>query len=378
MVRRGHALGRGRLPLLIRAARPAPTLAALALVWSLVRLSAWFPAYPSALVPLSVSACLLAVWAGTVLAARRAPAITPVLLALLLFLVLRGALVDALVVVLLVGSIREAPDARALELALMLSAVALGVLAAVFLATREPTAYTAMLRFRGPPGDPNDTAQVALLGLTPALFALHGGPRRRWIPTLAALALGALAVVATQSRAASAIAALLVVAAAVVHYRHGARATATTLIGACALAAALAPRRFWFRAWRLVTGEDVGHRPELARIGWAMFRESPLLGAGTGTFPDHAGGLTAHNLAVEVLAEGGVLLAIVFALLVVLSVRAAVRAWRTHPTLALLGPLALLLACTGPMDSRVLAICLGVTVVAASLTESIGSGKQST
>jgi len=341
----------------------AAVLAALVVFWSFARLGAYVPHFSSALLPYSVSRLLLIVWVGALLLSRPTPVVRPALLLVGLFLVLRLDVLNAFVAGALYGSLacdeaRQPPTERAL----MAAAALLGVLALVFLGTVEASPYTSAMRFKGPMSDPNDAAQIALLGAVPALFLLKLGQGRALGVGAAVAGLALVAVVASQSRAGVAVAVVMAGMMALGPLRRR-PALAVAVCAVAGLALALAPQSLWHRFGELITLEDTGHRLDLARAGWAMFIDYPLLGVGPGAFAEHSGGMTPHSVLIAVPAEGGLLLMLVFVAMCV----AVLRDWwaaRDH-ALAWVTPLALVLAATGPMDARVLALCL----VMAPLTE---------
>jgi len=189
--------------------------------------------------------------------------------------------------------------------------------------------------------------------------------RLYWLP----LSVGTLAIVASQSRAGVTLWGICLVWTALSAARR--RPKRMVWLGALLLLAVwLLSDRFWFRFQRLLSGDDLGQRLELAKIGWQLFLEHPWLGVGNGQFAVHSGGLVAHNLFVEVFAEGGVLLGGVFLLLVALLLRSIVRVASTAPQWAAVSLLTILLSLTGYMDERVLTIGL----LFAPLTDATGPG----
>lgn len=334
-------------------------------VYALPRLSAYFPVYSSAVIPqLSVSAILIGLWLAATVARRVQPDPTAGIGAVVFFCVVRGDALGALCAALLFASVRLPRHRAWLEVALALCAGILGLLATVFLLSTEPTHITSMARFYGPPRDPNDMAQVALLGLFACLVALDRG--EKWPAPLAVL--GLVAVLASHSRAAICVMAVVGLVFAI-RWARRSRWLAGLSLGALALGLALTPFGFWYRLGRLFTGADLGRRDDLARSAWDMFAHNPLRGVGNGAFQSHQGqGMAPHSILLEVPAEGGLLLALVFGAMVWL-LAADVR--RSLSPLRWLTPLALLLAAVGPMDARVLALMLAV----APLTATLAAGK---
>ena len=353
---------RRQVPVLLTQDRLGHALLGRVLFYTLGRLSTWFVAGA-----VSPSAVLLAALAAAVAWRHRAVAaiwrsVHPDLRRRLLpgallvgWLLVRGAWVDALVAALVLSAVTGPPDRRAAEAALLLLAVFLGLLAVLFLATHTPATLTGLNRFAGPLRDPNELAQAALLALCPGLCDPRPAVR------LGAVGLGAVAVVASQSRAGVAVLGVLLLAALIRHGRRRPRVAWALGLGGLG-ASLLLTDRFWHRAWDLVTLVDTGRRVHLARVAWAAFLEQPLFGVGAGGFAARSGGLAPHALPLEVLAEGGIVLLIPTLLLVGAILRAGWRARHTAPGLAGLGPLALLLSCTGPLDQRALAIAAALTL----------------
>lgn len=221
-----------------------------------------------------------------------------------------------------------------------------------FQLTRPDTAVTALQRFQGWTGDPNDVALVALLAAFPAALALsegHAGSRRTLLNLVHVLIAGVI-IILTQSRLAL-VAFVLVTAWAAAPLVRTRPRIGVALVAVLVGLVALAPDRFWFRFFRLLEGNDLGMRPYLWEVGLTAFRESPWTGVGVGRFPELARGLAPHSLLLECLAEGGLLHTTALAALAASLMRSA-YASRAQ----LWGAAALALALAAPLDGRVLAI----------------------
>ena len=346
-------MGRDRLPLLTGA---LPLLAGAVVFWSLLRLST--------LVPLPVSAVLLFMWGGALLMTRSLAAPSWTVLSVALWAAARGDWPGAAAALFLGLTLRDSQNIVPVELAMVASTATLGVWGIVFSLGAPTSGSTAAMRFVGPIGDPNDLAQVAILGLLPVLVRIHRTHGRWRAASLLVLAIGTWAVLASHSRAGMVLLALLLVMFASRWWRSDRKlavASLLMLIGGLALV----PPRYWWRLFRLLDGQDLGLRPQIMGAGWDMFLQSPWFGVGAGNFEAFARGLAPHNILLEVLAEGGLLLFIPTLALLVLVFRAAWLGRHRAPALALLAPVATLLALTGPMDGRVLIICLALTATAA-------------
>lgn len=226
--------------------------------------------------------------------------------------------------------------------------------ALTFQLTRPDTAVTALQRFQGWIGDPNDTALAALIAAIPATLALSEGrdDARRLVLNLTQLLLTGLIIIATQSRFALVVFVLATVWAAAPLVRARPR-VGVALVAFLVSLVLVAPDRFWFRFFRLLEGHDLGMRPYLWEVGLHAFWESPWTGVGVGRFPELAQGLAPHSLLLECLAEGGLLHTAALAALAVTLLR-SVNTSRAR----LWGAAAIALAVAAPLDDRVFAIAV--------------------
>lgn len=246
-----------------------------------------------------------------------------------------------------------------LTMALRGTTLVLAAHALTFQLTRPDTAVTALQRFQGWTGDPNDVALVALLAAIPAALALSEGrgDGRPIFWNLTHVLLAGAVIVATQSRLAL-VAFLLVMAWAAAPLVRTRPRFGVALVAVLAGLVVLAPDRFWFRFFRLLGGHDLGMRPYLWEVGLGAFWESPWTGVGVGRFPELARGLAPHSLLLECLAEGGLLQTTVLVALAVAVLRSA-----TTRRARLWGAAALALAMAAPLDGRVLAIVVVAPLV---------------
>jgi O-antigen ligase len=216
------------------------------------------------------------------------------------------------------------------------------VLAALTLAAFRSAEVIAanQIRFAAYGQDPNEVARFLDLGFP--LAALLVNCERRCPPRLMALGffpLGLVAVLLTASREGF-LAALVAIAGSVVLLTHGRsrRVVAAFFILPPSLAA------LWFivpggTLARLATipeqlrSGDLNQRLNIWSAGWRAFAHAPLVGAGAGTFVTAArlGPVdTAHNTALSIAVDGGLVALFLALLLVALAVRSALA---THGSL---------------------------------------------
>lgn len=179
-------------------------------------------------------------------------------------------------------------------------------------------------RHSGPEADVNFWARTLVL-FVPFALSLAAGRRglRRASWLLAAGALGA-GVYLTQSRGGllALVAAVLIWSVLYVRNRVKVVLVAAALIGVAAIAVPGAGARLSTLASVAGSGptadQSLIDRRAVQRVGWAMFRASPLLGVGAGNFtlaepsyrrlaPELSQITAPHNVYLEMLAEGGVL-----------------------------------------------------------------------
>lgn len=281
------------------------------------------------------------------------------LFVLLAFLALRGLQVETALVALLAMAVQTEEDRQPLRRALDGIVVLFGIWSVVFMVTNPPTPYTALARFSGPVGDPNDLSQVVILSMLPALFAVSRAVGRARILAAVVVGFGLTAVFASHSRASISIVVLLVALVAARAARTRPKLSILLAAG-LAVGVGLVPFKFWWRFFRLLNGQDLGHRVELLQAGIQMFTDNPMFGVGLGNFRAHAGGLDAHNLTLEVFAEGGLVAGLPWLLLVGVALR---RAWQGRAAalgMAAIAPVCVALTFVGQMEPRVVAIALAI------------------
>ena len=223
------------------------------------------------------------------------------------------------------------------------TAIALGALAAAqrtgffnwraILVQSDDYSYRANATF----ADPNHLARFLALALSLAGGAiLVMGPRRLTLYlAIPALVIGAVGTVATASRSGWIM--LLLCGFLVVVISPIARGTKLRLVSAAAgsLAALLVLLLFQGgadadRVRSLTTGvEVIGQREFLIKAGWAMFKNNPIYGVGSGNYqhslllsyiqliPDWARTTLSHTSFISILAENGLIGAFMFGLVAV-------------------------------------------------------------
>lgn len=246
---------------------------------------------------------------------------------------MRGFLQE-LMIVWLVWEFAESPeDVRSLMRAYVAGAwvLALLTLGSLFSGGAEAD----QIRFVAEGQDANDMARYLDMGL-PMAALLVTSERRGVARILAAgyLPLGFIAVLVTASREGFVAAIIALSGCGLLLYRRYERAVA----GAIALLPALA-LGVWFAVphgtfERLATipeelnRGDLNQRWNIWDAGWQAFVHAPIVGTGAGSFVSAAGLNpvdTAHDTALSILADGGLLALFVAATIVVLTVRAVVQ-----------------------------------------------------
>jgi O-antigen ligase len=234
----------------------------------------------------------------------------------------------------LVWEFGESPlDVRNLMRAWLAGSWILAILTIVNFAFFDPNS-AGQIRFAAFGQDPNDVARFLDLGFPIAALLLDG--RERWPGKLLAagyLPLGFVCVLLTASRGGFLAAVVALAGCAVLLIRRFPKGMLWGLLALPAAAAAI---------WLLVpsetleriastTGElqnaDLNQRVNIWRAGWDAFLTAPFCGHGAGSFVAAAKLApidTAHNTALSILVEGG-LIALALAIgIVVLSVRSII------------------------------------------------------
>ena len=209
------------------------------------------------------------------------------------------------------------------------------VLAALTLASLASPDASSQIRFVAEGQDPNDVARFLDLGLPLAALLLDA--ESHWAGKLLAfgyLPVGLLGVMLTASRGGFLAALVAIAGCTLLIARSHVRAAAAMALSLPGFAAAL-----WFvvpRATleRIATiqqqlhGGDLNQRLNIWQAGWLAFAHAPFFGNGAGTFvaaarlaPDD----TAHNSALAIAVEGGIVALILAAAIVIGCVYAAMR-----------------------------------------------------
>jgi O-antigen ligase len=244
---------------------------------------------------------------------------------------------QVMITVVLVWELAETPD----DLCHLMRAWVAGswVLVALTLANFVSPATAGQIRFAAEGQDPNDVARFLDLGFPMAALLLHSD-RRWWARTLALgyLPLGLIGVLLTASRGGLLAASVAIAGTGLLLIRSHRR----LLVGA-SLALPLLVAIFWLAVPRAtvariatipeqLSGGDLNQRLNIWATGSQAFAHAPLFGAGAGTFVAAARLAridTAHNTALSIAVEGG-LIALALALAIVVAA--------THAVLRTRGP----------------------------------------
>jgi O-antigen ligase len=173
------------------------------------------------------------------------------------------------------------------------------------------------VRFFAAGQDPNDTARFLALGLPiAALLANWSASQRKRRISLLYIPFGVIAILATASRGGFLTMLVALVGCVVLMARTRRFRVLHMFVPLLALVAAallMIPRNSLLRIASIAeqaNGGDLNQRVNIWQEGWNAFQRAPLLGHGAGTFVA-ASGLssidTAHNTALSVLVEGGIL-----------------------------------------------------------------------
>jgi len=242
----------------------------------------------------------------------------------------------------LVWEFAETPhDLRVLLRAFVAGSWVLAVLTLANFASPEAIA-TGQMRFAATGQDPNDVARFLDIGFPLAALLLNSEPR--WPARLLALGylpLGLVAVLLTASRGGFLAAMVALGGCGILLARSYVRRVLAVVLALPAIAAAL-----WFTVpheifERLATipeqlqSGDLNQRLNIWTAGWHAFAQAPLLGSGAGSFVSAAGMAptdTAHNTALAIAVNGGLLGLFLAIAVVFLAVRSMMQ---THGTLRL-------------------------------------------
>jgi O-antigen ligase len=248
----------------------------------------------------------------------------------------RACLQKFIIVWLVWELVNSAEDLRALLYAHVAGA---WVLAALTIGSFALSSGAAQVRFVAEGQDPNDAARF--LDLAFPLAALLFGTQSRWGKLLAVayIPMGILGVLLTASRTGFLVGLVSLAGCAVLLFYNHRRVFILSLYAFPAALAAvwlMIPRATLERLATIpdeLTRHDLNQRWAIWAAGWQAFIHSPLLGSGVGSFVAAARVApidTAHNTALALIVEGGV---------VALLVGTAIGAFSAVCALQLSGPL---------------------------------------
>lgn len=230
--------------------------------------------------------------------------------------------------------------------------------------------------------DPNDVARYLVFALPFAAW-LVDAVKSRWQRALllVALPMGTIAILLTASRGGFLACTLSLVACGLLLWRRHARLVVGTLFLAPVAAAALwivVPHETLLRLGSIpaqLAGGDLNQRWEIWEAGWRAFARAPLMGWGEGSFVWTAKLApidTAHDTALAIAAEGGLISLGLACTIVVLCLR-SLRYARNSLRLALgiaLGAWAFLSLVSNVQENRTTWLLLGLVVAAGRLGKS--------
>lgn len=208
------------------------------------------------------------------------------------------------------------------------------VLAGLTIANFISPDAAAQIRFVAPGQDPNDVARFLDLGFPLAALLVHG--HSRWSDRLLVLGyipLGLLGVLLTASRSGLIAAVVALGGCLCMLSKSRSRPVLAWTLPAMLLA-------FWVAAPQgtkdrllsipqALAGGDLNQRLSIWEAGWQALVRAPWVGTGAGTFIAAAHlppGATAHNTALAVAVEGGVIALLLAAVLVVIAARSLLAA----------------------------------------------------
>lgn len=247
---------------------------------------------------------------------------------------MRGFLQEMVIVWLVWEFTESAGDLRALMRAYMAGNWALALLTAASFATAR-VAGTEQVRFAAEGFDPNDAARFLVLGF-PFAALLFESERRRPVRLLALLYLPVAsgAVLLTASRTGFLLAGIALAGCGVMLARRHLKGVFVSILSLpVGLAAVwlIVPHPILDRLSSIpaqIHSLDLNQRWTIWEAGWRAFGQSPLAGTGAGSFAS-ASGLnpldTAHDTALSILADGGLIALALFCAVVFLTVQAMTR-----------------------------------------------------
>ena len=209
------------------------------------------------------------------------------------------------------------------------------VLAALSIASLASPDAANQVRFVAEGQDPNDVARFLDIGFP--LSALLLESESTWLGKLLALGylpVGLIGVLLTASRGGFLAALVALAGCGVLLLRRHRGTVAAGALSLPALAAAfwfLVPRETLQRIATIpeqLNRGDLNQRLNIWQAGWLAFRHSPFFGTGAGTFVDAARlapADTAHNTALAIAVEGGIVALILATAIVALCARSVIE-----------------------------------------------------
>jgi len=209
------------------------------------------------------------------------------------------------------------------------------VLAALTLANLVSPEAAGHIRFVAEGQDPNDVARFLAFGLPMAALLLDG--ETGWAGKLMAsgyLPVGLVGIVLTASRGGFLAALVALAGCGLLMIRSHVRGLAVATVSLPAIAGAV---------WFLVPGEmlqriatipeqlqggDLNYRLNIWQAGWGAFVHAPFFGSGEGTFVCAAGlapADTAHNTALAIVVEGGIVALVLAAAILAVSAQSVMK-----------------------------------------------------
>jgi O-antigen ligase len=255
------------------------------------------------------------------------------------------------------------------------AAVLAGLTVGTYLFASRPD----QIRFVAQGHDPNDAARLLVFALPLAALLVH--VENGLLPRVlngAFLPFGTLAVLLTASHSGFLAALVALAGSCLLLFRKQRRAALVALFGFPALAATVwvtLPAQTLLRIisiWDELQRGDLNQRWNIWQAGWQAFVRAPYLGSGAGSFvfaAHVAPADTAHNTALALAVEGGIVAVVIAAALVVAAVACVLRT-RGPLRIALasvmgIGLLGSLVATV--QDNRATWLLLGIVCAAARL-----------
>ena len=247
---------------------------------------------------------------------------------------MRGFLQEMVIAWLVWEFAESASDLRGLMRAYMAGNWALALLTAGSFAVAR-AAGTEQIRFSAEGFDPNDAARFLVLGFPFAALLFESERKRilRWIAILY-LPVGSVAVLLTASRTGFLLAGIALAGCGLMlagRHRKGVLVSVSALPVFSAVVWIIVPHPIVERLSSIPTqiqSMDLNQRWTIWEAGWRAFGHSPLAGTGAGSFASAAGLNpldTAHDTALSILADGGLMALALFCAVVFLTAQAMTR-----------------------------------------------------